>query len=116
MDWENLESSSFRVEISGWDSGESFFVERADLTWDPDGGKEACVQNVLKQGSVVFIRLLQPLSRTAALAIASTSAPNCANSKTKFASPQKARIALEEALSTRPSLLAFDLNLPTQLS
>jgi hypothetical protein len=62
MDWENLEHSTYRVEISGWDSGENFFVEKVDLQWDPDGGKEACVQNLLKQGSVVFIRLLQPLS------------------------------------------------------
>ena len=51
MDWENLERSTYRVEISGWDSGENFFVEKVDLQWDPDGGKEACVQNLLKQGS-----------------------------------------------------------------
>jgi hypothetical protein len=62
MDWDDVGRSSYRVEISGWDSGEIFFVEKAYLKWDPEGGKEACVQNLLKQGSVVFIRLLQPLS------------------------------------------------------
>jgi hypothetical protein len=62
MDWEDLERTTYRVEISGWDSGENFFVEKVDLKWDPDGGKEACVQTVLTEGSVIFIRLMQPLS------------------------------------------------------
>ena len=49
MDWDDLERTTYRVEISGWDSGETFFVEKVDLKWDPDGGKEACVQNLVKQ-------------------------------------------------------------------
>lgn len=57
-----LEENSYRVEISGWDISENFFVEKAALKWNADGAKEVCVHSSVRQGSVVFIRLLQPLA------------------------------------------------------
>jgi hypothetical protein len=57
-----IEENSYRVEISGWDISENFFVEKAALKWGADGAKEVCVNSSIRQGSIVFIRLLQPLA------------------------------------------------------
>ncbi len=62
MRWLEEEENSYRVEISGWDLAENFFVEKTALKWDGQGTKEACVQSSLREGTVVFIRLLQPLA------------------------------------------------------
>ncbi len=52
----------YAVEVSGWDAYENFFVERTTLTWSGQGSKEINVACFLREGCVVFIRLLQPLS------------------------------------------------------
>jgi hypothetical protein len=59
MHWQEEEENSYRVEISGWDVGENFFVEKTALKWDEQGSKEVCVQSPLREGTVVFVRLLQ---------------------------------------------------------
>lgn len=54
-----LESSSYRVEVSGWDSSENFFVEKTALTWTQNGEKQLTLKSDLRQGCVIFVRLLQ---------------------------------------------------------
>lgn len=59
MDFQIEESSSYRVEVSGWDTRENFFVEKTLLAWDKAGKKEITLQAGLRKGCVVFVRLLQ---------------------------------------------------------
>lgn len=54
-----LESSSYRVEVSGWDSSETFFVEKTALTWSQNGEKHIILKSDLREGCVIFVRLLQ---------------------------------------------------------
>lgn len=61
MNW-HLDESTYRVEISGWDATENFFVEKSELKWDGEGGKEISLSAMVREGSIVFIRLLQPLA------------------------------------------------------
>ncbi|MBZ5702243.1 MAG: hypothetical protein LAN84_10375 [Acidobacteriia bacterium] len=49
----------YRVEVSGWDLDEIFFVEKADIAWDEETGKRVKLRRPLRKGSVVFVRLLQ---------------------------------------------------------
>jgi hypothetical protein len=62
MDFTADQSNSYRVEVSGWDTSESFFVEKTVLNWGRDEKKEIHLRSVLGEGSVVFVRLLQPLT------------------------------------------------------
>lgn len=48
----------YRIEISGWGLDNSFFVERTDLLWTSEGGKQVQLRRALREGTVVFIRLL----------------------------------------------------------
>lgn len=52
--------TAYRVEISGWDCDEDFFVEKSDLVWGPDQVKRTIVRRRLREGSIVFVRLLVP--------------------------------------------------------
>lgn len=49
----------YRVEISGWDQEEVFFVERADLEWDEKQGKKVWLSRRLRKGSIIFVRPVQ---------------------------------------------------------
>jgi len=53
---------SYRVEVSGWDSSETFFVEKTFLDWSAAESKEVLLRSSLHEGSVIFMRLLQQLS------------------------------------------------------
>jgi hypothetical protein len=55
-------SNSYRVEVSGWDAGENFFVEKTALTWENAGKKEILLSATLRKGCIVFVRLLQPIA------------------------------------------------------
>ena len=55
-------TTSYRVEVSGWDSSQSFFVEKADLEWSELGEKLVVLHHELREDSILFVRLLQPLS------------------------------------------------------
>jgi hypothetical protein len=48
-----------RVEVSGWDAKERFFVEKTLLDWEGEGKKEIALRNSLREGAVIFVRLLQ---------------------------------------------------------
>jgi hypothetical protein len=54
-------SSSYRVEVSGWDEKENFFVEKTTLDWSEADGKTIAVRSSVRLESVVFVRLIQPL-------------------------------------------------------
>lgn len=46
-----------RVEISGWDVDEMFFVERAEVDWDESGEQIHIRMNrTLRMGAVIFLR------------------------------------------------------------
>jgi hypothetical protein len=58
MDVEEKNGGSYRVEVSGWDSGESFFVEKTLLSWNEDGSKRVLLRTPLNEGTLVFVRLV----------------------------------------------------------
>lgn len=58
MDAEEKDGGSYRVEVSGWDTGENFFVERTLLNWENDGRKEVILRTPLQEGALVFVRLV----------------------------------------------------------
>lgn len=58
MDADEKEGGSYRVEVSGWDLGENFFVEKTLLNWDNDGRKEVILRTPLQEGALVFVRLV----------------------------------------------------------
>jgi hypothetical protein len=64
------ESNSYRVEVSGWDQSETFFVEKTSLDWLGEEKKEITLRAILREGCVVFVRLIQPLAKTASFPIA----------------------------------------------
>jgi hypothetical protein len=56
-------ANGYRVEVSGWDASEKFFVEKTTLTWGSDEKKEITLRSSLREGSVVFVRLLQAFAK-----------------------------------------------------
>jgi hypothetical protein len=55
-------TDSYRVEVSGWDENEIFFVEESDLDWDKFVGKHISLRRMLPDGALVFLRMLQPIA------------------------------------------------------
>lgn len=53
---------TYRVEISGWDSAKSYFVEKSELVWNEEDGKQVFLHHELRGGAIVFVRLLQAVS------------------------------------------------------
>jgi hypothetical protein len=62
--------SSYRVEVSGWDAAEKFFVEKTMLDWHGGEQKEINLQVSLREGCVLFVRLLQPTAVLKSIPIA----------------------------------------------
>ncbi len=54
------QSECYRVEVSGWDENQAFFVEKSDLAWDDFAGKHISLRRMLPDGAMVFVRMLQP--------------------------------------------------------
>jgi hypothetical protein len=55
-------TKTYRVEISGWDSSLTFFVEKAELSWSEENGKQVTLTHALCPGTMIFVRLLQATS------------------------------------------------------
>jgi hypothetical protein len=55
------ERNGYRVEVSGWDARECFFVEKSTLAWTEVAGKTVALKALVRIGSVIFVRLVQPL-------------------------------------------------------
>ena len=53
-------NGSYRVELSGWDLGDTFFVEKTDLLWSQGGIKKLLSRHTLPAGAIVFVRLADP--------------------------------------------------------
>jgi hypothetical protein len=51
----------YRVEVSGWDAKENFFVEKTSLDWGEREGKTVALHAAVRLDSVLFVRLLRPL-------------------------------------------------------
>jgi hypothetical protein len=51
----------YRVEVSGWDAKENFFVEKTSLDWGERKGKTVALHAAVRVDSVLFVRLLRPL-------------------------------------------------------
>ena len=49
----------YPVEISGWNGKEEFFVERCELEWNEDPGKQIALKQSLNGHVVLLVRLLQ---------------------------------------------------------
>jgi hypothetical protein len=67
LNWMSLSArfpitSLYRVEVSGWDKSQTFFVEKSELEWNEESGKHVTLSCAVPDGSVVFLRLIQPLS------------------------------------------------------
>ena len=62
MEFDLGRASSYRVEVSGWDACENFFVEKTTLDWKGVGKKRIALKSKLREGCIVFVRLLQPLA------------------------------------------------------
>jgi len=54
--------TTYRVEVSGWDNTQSFFVEKAGLEWSESGEKLVVLRHELRESTILFVRLLQPIS------------------------------------------------------
>jgi hypothetical protein len=52
-----------RVEVSGWDQEQIFFVEKSQLGCDEFVGKHVSLRHMLPEGAVVFVRALQPIAQ-----------------------------------------------------
>ena len=53
-------ASTYSVEVSGWDDSHTFFVERSELCWSEDTGKQLTLSRRLPPRAMIFVRLLQP--------------------------------------------------------
>jgi hypothetical protein len=50
----------YAVEVSGWDRTEDFFVEKCDLRWSEESGKQVALKTKLAENTKLLVRLLQP--------------------------------------------------------
>jgi hypothetical protein len=57
MSTQVMAPTSYRVETSGWDMDENFFVEKTDLEWSEEE-KTIHLQHPVRKGTVVFVRLM----------------------------------------------------------
>jgi len=48
----------YPVELSGWDSTQTFFVETCDLLWAEDSSKHVTLRHHLSPNAILFVRLL----------------------------------------------------------
>jgi hypothetical protein len=60
----------YRVEVSGWDASDAYFVEKTTLDWIGGDDKEISLRPAMREGAVVFVRLLQQFGKIDNLPIA----------------------------------------------
>ena len=60
----------YRVEISGWDLSEQFFVERVGLEWGQGEQKKVLLRKRVRQGALIFVRLLDNSSPSQSFPVA----------------------------------------------
>ena len=57
MTTQAMAQTSYRVETSGWDADENFFVEKTDLDWTEEE-KTIHLRHPVRKGALVFVRLV----------------------------------------------------------
>jgi hypothetical protein len=62
--------NSSRVEVSGWDAKEDFFVEKTNSNPEAGGRMEIALRSSLREGCVVFVRVLEPRATGSSFPIA----------------------------------------------
>jgi hypothetical protein len=62
MNFATNKPDCYRVEVSGWDAREDFFVEKTMLDWSSGRRKEIFLKTFVRVGSILFVRLLRPLA------------------------------------------------------
>jgi len=79
-------TSVYPVEVSGWDNGQSFFVEKSDLEWNEETGKRVALSRAVREGSILFVRLLQPIAeeRSYPVAYVAKAGSSLANGQFQF--------------------------------
>ena len=60
---------TYRVEVSGWDSQQNFFVTKAELQWYDDNGKQIVLSRSVSNRSILFVRLLHATDLDRALPV-----------------------------------------------
>lgn len=63
-------SCEYYVEVSGWGLDDSFFVEKTDLVWTEEGAKKLRLRHCLREGAVIFVRLLGTDTAVASVPVA----------------------------------------------
>jgi hypothetical protein len=58
----HLNASASRIEVSGWDKNEDFFVEQSEFAYDDVSGKHITLAHNLPEGSLIFLRLIDSTS------------------------------------------------------
>jgi len=86
---------TYRVEVSGWDAKENFFVEKTTLEWKPEDKKSMLLRADIRPGCIVFVRLLQPLAIATSFPIAYEALTNAEKDKTGAS-----RVSLERSAKT----------------
>jgi hypothetical protein len=56
------ERQEHKVEISGWDSNEDFFVEGTSLGWEAGEENIIRLRHRVRPGSMIFLRVVEPSS------------------------------------------------------
>jgi hypothetical protein len=49
----------YPVEVSGWDREQDFFVEKCELEWSEEAGKQVALKRNLRDNTILFVRLLE---------------------------------------------------------
>ncbi|HEV2387214.1 MAG TPA: hypothetical protein VGS20_08160 [Candidatus Acidoferrales bacterium] len=62
--------TEYQVEVSGWDSSETFFVERTTLELGEEGDRFVHLRHPLRPGLMVFLRLIDSRAGSPSLPIA----------------------------------------------
>ncbi|HYL86209.1 MAG TPA: hypothetical protein VE263_18435 [Candidatus Angelobacter sp.] len=69
-------TSSYSVEVSGWDNSHTFFVEKSELSWNEETGKFLTLSHELHQHTMIFVRLLQPVAAERTFPVAYEAEPH----------------------------------------
>lgn len=56
------DASFYRVEVSGWDRNQAFFVEKSNLEWRDASEKMIALRHTLADHSMIFLKLLPAIS------------------------------------------------------
>ncbi len=49
----------YAIEVSGWDCREQFFVEKCELQWNEESGKQVGLKRAVNDNAILLVRLLQ---------------------------------------------------------